>query len=65
MREMIGATRSRVSFFMNRFREAGLIDYDGGRIEVRGSLLTVVLNDQPHVGLDRARYETIGEIAFN
>jgi CRP/FNR family transcriptional regulator, cyclic AMP receptor protein len=48
--EMIGSTRSRVCFFMNRFREAGLIDYDDDRIEVRASLLTVVLNDQSHVG---------------
>jgi len=43
--EMIGATRSRVSFFMNRFRELGLIEYNG-RIRVHKSLLSVVLNDQ-------------------
>ena len=43
--EMIGTTRSRVSFFMNRFRKLGLIDYDG-RIRVHRSLLNVVLHDQ-------------------
>ncbi|MDR3774858.1 MAG: Crp/Fnr family transcriptional regulator [Terracidiphilus sp.] len=41
----IGAPRSSVAFFMNRFRELGLIDYDG-RIRVRKALLTVILNDQ-------------------
>jgi CRP-like cAMP-binding protein len=44
--EMIGTTRSRVSFFMNRFREHGFIDYNG-RIRVHRSLLNVVLLDQP------------------
>lgn len=44
--EMIGTTRSRVSFFMNRFRKLGFIDYNGS-IEVHSSLLNVVLNDQP------------------
>jgi CRP-like cAMP-binding protein len=43
--EMIGTTRSRVSFFMNRFRKLGLIDYNG-RIQVYKSLLNVVLLDQ-------------------
>jgi CRP-like cAMP-binding protein len=43
--EMIGTTRSRVSFFMNRFRKMGFIDYDG-RIRVHKSLLNVVLHDQ-------------------
>jgi CRP-like cAMP-binding protein len=43
--EMIGTTRSRVSFFMNRFRKLGFIDYDG-RIRVHKSLLNVVLLDQ-------------------
>jgi CRP/FNR family cyclic AMP-dependent transcriptional regulator len=47
--EMIGTTRSRVSFFMNRFRELGLIDYNG-KIEVHSSLLNVVLHDQPQIG---------------
>jgi CRP/FNR family cyclic AMP-dependent transcriptional regulator len=44
--EMIGTTRSRVSFFMNRFRKLGFIEYDG-RIRVHKSLLNVVLHDQP------------------
>jgi CRP-like cAMP-binding protein len=44
--EMIGTTRSRVSFFMNRFRQNGFIDYNG-RIRVHKSLLNVVLHDQP------------------
>lgn len=42
--EMIGTTRSRVSYFMNRFRKLGFIDY-AGRITVRKSLLNVVLHD--------------------
>ena len=46
--EMIGTTRSRVSFFMNKFRQLGLIDYNG-RIEVHSSLLNVVLHDQPQI----------------
>jgi DNA-binding transcriptional regulator LsrR (DeoR family) len=43
--EMIGTTRSRVSFFMNRFRRLGYIQYKG-RIRVHKSLLNVVLRDQ-------------------
>jgi CRP/FNR family cyclic AMP-dependent transcriptional regulator len=43
--EMVGTTRSRVSFFMNRFRKLGLIEYNGG-IHVRKALLNVVLHDQ-------------------
>jgi CRP-like cAMP-binding protein len=43
--EMIGTTRSRVSFFMNRFRELGYIEYDD-RIRVNTSLLSVVLHDE-------------------
>jgi CRP-like cAMP-binding protein len=43
--EMIGTTRSRVSFFMNRFRKLGYIDYNG-RIRVHTSLLNVVLHDE-------------------
>jgi len=42
--EMIGTTRSRVSFFMNRFRKLGFIEYNG-RIRVHKSLLNVVLHD--------------------
>jgi CRP/FNR family transcriptional regulator, cyclic AMP receptor protein len=44
--EMIGTTRSRVNFFMNRFRKLGFIDYDGGRgLQVHSSLLNIVLHD--------------------
>jgi len=43
--EMIGTTRSRVSFFMNRFRKLGFVEYNG-RIRVHKSLLNVVLHDQ-------------------
>ncbi len=46
--EMIGTTRSRVSFFMNKFRKLGLIEYNG-KLEVHNSLLNVVLNDKPEV----------------
>jgi CRP/FNR family cyclic AMP-dependent transcriptional regulator len=46
--DMIGTTRSRVSFFMNKFRKLGLIDYNGC-IEVHSSLLNVVLHDEPHI----------------
>jgi CRP/FNR family transcriptional regulator, cyclic AMP receptor protein len=46
--EMVGTTRSRVSFFMNRFRKLGFIDYAGGAeggLQVHSSLLSVVLHD--------------------
>jgi CRP/FNR family cyclic AMP-dependent transcriptional regulator len=44
--EMIGTTRSRVSFFMNRFRKLGFIDYHGSNdLQVHGSLLNIVLHD--------------------
>jgi CRP/FNR family cyclic AMP-dependent transcriptional regulator len=43
--EMIGTTRSRVSFFLNRFRELGFIDYNGGGMQVHSSLVSVVLHD--------------------
>jgi CRP/FNR family transcriptional regulator, cyclic AMP receptor protein len=43
--EMIGTTRSRVSFFMNRFRKLGLIDYDSEGMQVHSSLLNIVLHD--------------------
>jgi CRP/FNR family cyclic AMP-dependent transcriptional regulator len=46
--EMIGTTRSRVSYFMNKFRKLGLIDYNG-RIEIHSSLLNVVLHEEPHI----------------
>ena len=50
--EMIGTTRSRVSFFMNKFRKLGFIEYNGsieGGIEVHSSLLNAVLHDQPQI----------------
>jgi CRP/FNR family cyclic AMP-dependent transcriptional regulator len=43
--EMVGTTRSRVSFFMNRFRKMGFVDYDGDGLQVHSSLLNVVLHD--------------------
>jgi CRP/FNR family transcriptional regulator, cyclic AMP receptor protein len=46
--EMIGTTRSRVSFFMNKFRKLGFIHYNGG-IQVHSSLLNVILHDEPHI----------------
>jgi CRP/FNR family transcriptional regulator, cyclic AMP receptor protein len=51
--EMIGTTRSRVSFFMNKFRKLGLIDYNG-HIEVHTSLLSAVLHDKPQLQLDES-----------
>ena len=42
--EMIGTTRSRVSFFMNKFRKLGFIEYNG-KLSVHSSLLNVVLHD--------------------
>jgi len=46
--QMIGTTRARVSFFMNKFRRLGFISYNG-RIEVHSSLLNAVLHDDPHI----------------
>jgi CRP-like cAMP-binding protein len=46
--EMIGTTRARVSFFMNKFRKLGLIDYNG-HLQIHSSLLNVVLHDDPHI----------------
>jgi CRP/FNR family transcriptional regulator, cyclic AMP receptor protein len=46
--EMIGTTRSRVSFFMNKFRELGFIEYNGS-LNVHSSLLNVLLHDQPQL----------------
>jgi CRP/FNR family cyclic AMP-dependent transcriptional regulator len=43
--EMIGTTRSRVSYFLNRFREMGFIDYNGDGMQVNSSLVSVVLRD--------------------
>ncbi len=50
--EMIGTTRSRVSFFMNKFRKLGFISYNG-RIEVHSSLLNVVLSDPAPIAKER------------
>jgi CRP/FNR family transcriptional regulator, cyclic AMP receptor protein len=44
--EMIGTTRSRVNFFMNKFRKLGFIEYNGG-LKIHNSLLSVVLHDSP------------------
>jgi CRP/FNR family transcriptional regulator, cyclic AMP receptor protein len=49
--EMIGTTRSRVSFFMNKFRKQGFIDYNG-KIAVHASLLDAVLRDRTHISED-------------
>jgi CRP/FNR family transcriptional regulator, cyclic AMP receptor protein len=46
--EMVGTTRSRVSSFMNKFRQLGFIDYNR-KLEVHSSLLNVVLHDEPHI----------------
>jgi CRP-like cAMP-binding protein len=43
--EMIGTTRSRVSFFLNRFRDLGYIDYNGSGMQINSSLVNVVLHD--------------------
>jgi CRP-like cAMP-binding protein len=57
--EMIGTTRSRVSFFMNRFRKLGFIEYNG-RIKVHKSLLNAVLLDRvPEINPDRPPASTI------
>ena len=45
---LIGATRTRVNFFMNKFRKLGLIDYNG-KLEVHKALLNFVLNEKPHI----------------
>ena len=50
--EMIGTTRSRVSFFMNKFRQLGFIEYNG-KLAVHSSLLSVVLHDHPHIRDER------------
>jgi CRP/FNR family transcriptional regulator, cyclic AMP receptor protein len=46
--EMIGTTRSRVSFFMNKFRKLGFIEYNG-KLEVHKSLLNMVLHEKPEI----------------
>jgi CRP/FNR family transcriptional regulator, cyclic AMP receptor protein len=52
--DMIGTTRSRVSKFMNKFRDLGFIRYSGSTIEVHGALLSVLLNDKPQIRRDDA-----------
>ncbi len=52
--EMIGTTRSRVSFFMNKFRKLGFISYNG-KIEVHNSLLNAVLHDKPRIKGDESQ----------
>ena len=46
--EMIGTTRSRVSFFMNKFRKLGFIEYNGD-LQVHNSLLNIILHDDPAI----------------
>jgi CRP-like cAMP-binding protein len=48
--EMIGTTRSRVSFFMNKFRKLGFVDYDGNGMTIRSSLLSLVPMSPPPLG---------------
>jgi CRP/FNR family transcriptional regulator, cyclic AMP receptor protein len=57
---MIGSTRSRVSFFMNKFRKLGFISYNG-KIEVRHSLLNAVLYGRPEMKKDQARAVVQGQ----
>jgi CRP-like cAMP-binding protein len=57
--EMIGTTRSRVSFFMNKFRKLGFIDYNGG-LEVHSSLLNMVLHETPGITKNPARQKIGG-----
>jgi CRP/FNR family cyclic AMP-dependent transcriptional regulator len=51
---MIGTTRARVSFFMNKFRRLGFIDYNGN-LEVHNSLLNAVLHDKPEIKSNGSR----------
>jgi CRP/FNR family cyclic AMP-dependent transcriptional regulator len=44
--ELVGTTRSRVNFFMNKFRKLGFIHYNGGGMQIHSPLLNVVLHDQ-------------------
>jgi CRP/FNR family transcriptional regulator, cyclic AMP receptor protein len=53
--EMIGTTRSRVSFFMNKFRKLGFIDYNG-HLNIHSSLLNVVLYDKPEIKIEREQF---------
>jgi CRP/FNR family cyclic AMP-dependent transcriptional regulator len=58
--EMIGTTRSRVSFFLNKFRKMGLIDYNG-KIEVHTSLLNAVLHEKPRIETQGVNQGTAAE----
>jgi len=51
--EIIGTTRSRVSHFMNKFRQSGYIKYNGN-LEIHNSLLNVVLYDKPEISQERS-----------
>ncbi len=51
--EMIGTPRSRVSNFMNKFRDLGFISYNGS-MEIHSSLLSVLLHDKPQIKRDEA-----------
>ena len=55
--EMIGTTRSRVSFFMNKFRKLGFIEYNG-KLEVHSSLLNMVLHEKPEIKTKDASNKT-------
>jgi len=55
--EMIGTTRSRVSFFMNKFRKLGFIEYNG-KLEIHNSLLNVILFDKPEIKTSDASTST-------
>jgi CRP-like cAMP-binding protein len=57
--EMIGTTRARVSFFMNKFRKLGYIDYNG-RLKIHNSLLNVILYDKPEINLREPRGDRRG-----
>ncbi len=57
---LIGTTRSRVNFFMNKFRKLGLIDYNG-KVEVHKALLNFVLNERQHI--ETQNEETATEVA--
>ena len=47
--EMIGTSRTHVNFFMNKFRQLGFIDYNGGDIKVKTSLSSMLLHEKPQV----------------
>jgi hypothetical protein len=60
--EMVGSTRSRVCFFMNRFRKLGFINYDGGNnLHVHSSLLNIVLQDGGESTAAAARNPAAGQ----